>query len=336
MTIREFLGDRLSGLFLHLASMAALTAFLLATGTATGVVTIILIVWVFGLAVMLTVIYLRTRAHINELESIMGALDQKQLFAECIPQPKCHYERWLFSLMRKSGKAMIKEVSDARRGQQEYREYIESWVHEIKAPITAAGLICRSVDAEARRKLLPELANIDGHVERALFYARAESVEKDFIIRQTKLSDIVTQAVERHRALLIQSGVRVEMDGLDYAVYTDSKWAVFMVGQLLQNAVRYGRENPVISLSAKALGQLTQLTVQDNGIGIPKHELQRIFDRGFTGSNGRARGGATGMGLYICQKLSRHMSVDIRAQSTEGEGTTVTMTFPSKANLSKV
>lgn len=336
MTIREYLRDRQSGLLLHLVSMAALAAFLRLTGTSGGIIWIILCVWALGIAITQTACYLKTKARLEELEGLMDHLDQKYLFTECVEKPKNSYERKLFGLMRQSGRAMIEAVSDAQAVQQDYREYIESWVHEIKAPITAAELICRSLAPDIRRKLMPELASVEDHVERALFYARAESMEKDFLIRQTPLDQVVTQAVEKHRALLIQSGVRVETTDLKHTVYTDGKWAGFMVGQLLQNAVRYRREEPIISISARPLGQQVQLMVRDNGIGIPSHELHRIFDRGFSGSNGRSRGGSTGMGLYICRRLAAHMSVDIRAQSEPGWGTEVTITFPSRENLSKL
>ena len=266
----------------------------------------------------------------------MDGLDQKHLFAECAPKPRTAYERRLLALMRRSGRAMIGAVSDAQASQREYREYIESWVHEIKTPMTAAQLLCRGTEAETRRKLSRELAQIGNHVERALFYARTESPEKDFVIRRTTLADIAAQAIGHHRTLLIQSGVRIETEGLDCAVYTDEKWAAFLLGQLLQNAVRYRGASPVLSLSARLLGRQVQLTVSDNGIGIPAHELPRVFDRGFTGSNGRARGGSTGIGLYLCRRLAGFLEIDLRIKSEEGRGTAVLLTFPAGETLSKV
>lgn len=230
---------------------------------------------------------------------------------------------------------MIGAVSDAEAAQREYREYVERWVHEIKAPITAARLVCRELDGDTRRKLTVELSQIEAQVERALFYARAESLEQDCLIRKTDLAKIVSQAIENHRILLIQSGIRVETENMDCSVYTDEKWAVFILGQLLQNAARYQKEDPVISISAEPLGKQVKLTVRDNGIGIPDHEIPRVFDRGFTGSNGRTRGGSTGMGLYLCKKLSGFLELDIRITSEEGDGTCVTLTFPARENLTK-
>ena len=149
------------------------------------------------------------------------------------------------------------------------------------------------------------------------------------------LGEIAFQAIENHRSLLIQSGVRVETENLNDTVYTDEKWAVFILGQLLQNAARYRGDEPVVTLSAKPLGKQVQFIIQDNGIGIPAHELPRVFDRGFTGSNGRSRGGSTGMGLYLCKKLASFMDLGLHIVSREGEGTAVTLTFPARENLTK-
>ncbi len=330
MTVGTFLSDRLGRIILWLACFAAAALFLAATGTQTGVLVILLLGLLLIFLIVQAADYLRQRSRLAELEQILENLDEKYLFTECVPAADRLYERCLFDLMRRAGQAMIGAVSDARAAQRDYREYVESWVHEIKAPITAARLVCRQLEGESRRKLDFELAQIEGHIERALFYARAESPERDCVIRQTSLAEIVAQAVENHRTLLMQSGVRIETQELDQQVYTDKKWAVFILGQLLQNAARYRGEEPVITISAVPLGKQTQLSVRDNGIGVPAHELPRVFDRGFTGSNGRSRGGATGMGLYLCKKMSGFLELDIRLTSEEGAGTCATLTFPAR------
>ncbi|MCI8672160.1 MAG: HAMP domain-containing histidine kinase [Lachnospiraceae bacterium] len=343
MTILEFLSDRLASLLIQAAFAAVTFLFLLATGTQAGILYLLCVVWFLALLCAQVIDFFRLSSRLQELNQIMENLDQKYLFYECIPKGRNIYERRLTDLFRRAGKSMIGAVSDAQAAQKEYREYVESWVHEIKTPITAAGLICRNAEPDTRRKLSPELAQIEAHVERALFYARAESPEKDFILRQNELSVIVAQAMGQHKALLIQNGVRVETSGLAQTVYTDGKWAAFILGQLLQNAVRYRSmdSTPVIILFAKPLGKQVQLTVSDNGIGIPAHELPRIFDRGFTGSNGRVRGGSTGMGLYLCRKLADCLELQLQISSQpahfpdcgftagSGSGTCITLTFPA-------
>ena len=336
MTLREFLSDRLKRIALQVICAGLATLFLFATGTQPGVLVILLIVFLLVFLTVNMFDFFQQRARLLELKSILDGLDRKYLFTECVPQPKGLFERRLFDLTRLAGRDMTGAVSDAKASQREYREYVERWVHEIKAPLTAARLICRELDGDTRRKLTAELSQIEAHVERALFYARAENPEQDCLIRQIELEKIAAQAIENHRSLLIQNGIRVEMKHMNCAVYTDEKWAVFILGQLLQNAARYREPEPVITLSAKPLGRQTQLIVHDNGIGIPAHELPRVFERGFTGSNGRIRGGSTGIGLYLCRKLAVFLELELRMDSQEGAGTTVTLTFPAKENLTRV
>ena len=336
MTLREFLSDRLKRIALQVICAGLATLFLFATGTQPGVLVILLIVFLLVFLTVNMFDFFQQRARLLELKSILDGLDRKYLFTECVPQPKGLFERRLFDLTRLAGRDMTGAVSDAQASQREYREYVERWVHEIKAPLTAARLICRELDGDTRRKLTAELSQIEAHVERALFYARAENPEQDCLIRQIELEKIAAQAIENHRSLLIQNGIRVEMENMNCAVYTDEKWAVFILGQLLQNAARYRGSEPVITLSAKLLGRQAQLIVHDNGIGIPAHELPRVFERGFTGSNGRIRGGSTGIGLYLCRKLAVFLELELRMDSQEGAGTTVTLTFPAKENLTRV
>lgn len=336
MTLREFLSDRLKRIALQVICAGLATLFLFATGTQPGVLVILLIVFLLVFLTVNMFDFFQQRARLLELKSILDNLDRKYLFTECVPQPKGLFERRLFDLTRLAGRDMTGAVSDAQASQREYREYVERWVHEIKAPLTAARLICRELDGDTRRKLTAELSQIEAHVERALFYARAENPEQDCLFRQIELEKIAAQAIENHRSLLIQNGIRVEMKHMNCAVYTDEKWAVFILGQLLQNAARYREPEPVITLSAKPLGRQTQLIVHDNGIGIPAHELPRVFERGFTGSNGRIRGGSTGIGLYLCRKLAVFLELELRMDSQEGAGTTVTLTFPAKENLTKL
>lgn len=328
MKIGEFLHDRFLSLMLHLFCMLALSTFLLLTGTGAGVVVIILIAWAVGLCMRTAVDYYRKNNQFRELEAIMNGLEQKYLFMECSPRLKSYADRKNFGLFRRAGKSMIEAVSDAEEKQRDYREYIENWVHEIKVPITAMELICENNKSETSRKIHSQLALVEGHVERALYYARLDCVEKDFIIRETSLAETVKRVLSKYRFLLTQNNVRVETENLDKFVYTDGKWVEFMLGQFLSNAVKYRSASPVILIYAEEVDGKTRLTVKDNGIGIPTSELRRIFGKGFTGSNGRALGGSTGIGLYLCQKLAEALRVYLEADSRENEYTAISICFP--------
>lgn len=330
MKFTEFISDRVSRLLMDTILTVAAALFLRATGTQSGVIILMLIFLSIIFTVTQIYDFARLRTRLDELESLMDGLDEKYLFAECLPSPHTAYERRIFRLMRRSCKSMTEAVSDAEASRREYREYIESWVHEIKAPLTALRLICRNTKPETRQKLTSELAQMEAHVERVLYYARAENPEKDFLIQKIGLAELISQAIGNHKSLLIQNGMRIDTGDLDYTIYTDRKWTLFILGQLLQNAARYHGNAPLITLSAKPLGSQVLLTVQDNGIGIPAHELPRIFDRGFTGSNGRSRGGSTGMGLYLCRKLAGSLELNLYVTSEENLGTTVFLAFPAR------
>lgn len=333
MTWTEYFSERMSSILIKAVSAIAGALFLKATGTQTGIIILLLIYLLFIVTITQISDFLKLRARFHELESIIDGLDKKYLFAECMPAPRTAWERRIFHLLRRSCKSMTETVSDAESSLREYREYIESQVHEIKAPITAARLICQTVGPETRQKLLLQLTQIEAHTERALYYARSESPEKDFLIRKISLSELISQAIANYKTLLIQSGIRIETGSLDYTVYTDDKWACFILGQLLQNSARYHDAEPLITLSAAPIGNQVQLTVRDNGIGIPAHELPRIFERGFTGSNGRNRGGSTGMGLYLCRKLAGFLEIDLNITSEEQAGTSVFLTFPAQRKV---
>lgn len=327
MRLGEFLHDRIMSLLLHLFCMLVLSAFLLLTGTGSGVIFIILIVWAIGLCVRTGADYLKLKLQLEKSEAIMDGLEQKYLFMECAPKPNDYYGRKLFELLRRSGKSMIEAVSNAEEKQRDYREYVENWVHEIKVPITAIELICENNQSEPSRKIRSRLALIEGHVERALYYARLDCVEKDFIIRETSLAETVKRALSRYRFLLMQNNMRIETEDLDKSVYTDGKWVEFMLGQVLSNAVKYRSASPLIRICAKEAEGRIRLTIKDNGIGIPLSELRRIFDKGFTGSNGHTLGGSTGMGLYLCKRLAEALGVSLEAASIENEYTAVSICF---------
>ena len=148
MTFHEFISDHLGKIILHILVMTLLSVILLTTGTQSGVIVLLFVILLPIWITVFAIDFIRCRSHLKELENIMSGLDQKYLFIECIPQPRTAYERRLFSLMRASYKSMLGAVSDARSAGREYREYIESWVHEIKSPITAAKLISHSLEAE--------------------------------------------------------------------------------------------------------------------------------------------------------------------------------------------
>lgn len=221
------------------------------------------------------------------------------------------------------------QVAAARRDNREYREYVETWVHEIKTPMASARLLLANHPGELSDALEDELFRLEEHVEQALYYARSGAAEQDYLVRELSLSAVVRAALRRQARPLIAAGFRVEPVEWDAAVYTDGKWLEFILGQLISNAVKYRGKNPVLSFRCREEEQSVILTVADNGVGIPPEDLPRIFEKGFTGQNGRRLSRrSTGLGLYLCRKLCRRLGMELTAMSEPEQGTEMKLCIP--------
>ena len=223
------------------------------------------------------------------------------------------------------------ELTDAERAAMagEYREFVETWVHEIKTPMASARLLLANHPGELADALGDELFRLEEYVDQALYYARSGSVEQDYLVRELSLDGVVRAALRRQARPLIAAGFRVEAVDWTATVYTDPKWLEFILGQLISNAVKYRGEHPVLSFRCREEENAIYLTVSDNGVGIPAEDLPRIFEKGFTGQNGRRLSRrSTGLGLYLCRKLCRRLGLELSASSQPGAGTQMTVCIP--------
>ena len=253
-------------------------------------------------------------------------LEEKYLLSEMLPEPEHAEEQVYFQLFKMASKSMLEQIGTVARERQEYREYIEQWIHEIKTPITAMKLLCENHKEPFTRELMRELEKTNRFTEQALYYARSEYTEKDYSVQEIRLFDVVHQAIADNKYLLLQNQVALEMEESELTVYSDDKWIRFILDQLIVNAVKYSREHPVLHFYTQVQGDQIFLFVEDHGIGISENELPRIFEKGFTGQNGRIRQNATGIGLYLCKRLCDKLGIGIAAQSGE-TGTTMILSF---------
>ena len=214
----------------------------------------------------------------------------------------------------------------SRAERLEYKEYIEQWIHEIKTPITAMKLLCENHRTDWTKELLLELEKTNRFTEQALYYARSEHTEKDYSVREMALSQVVHQAIADNKYLLLQGGMRLEVEEMQDTVYSDEKWVRFILNQLIANAVKYRTEQPVLRISTHKRQDQVVLVVEDNGIGIAASDLPRIFEKGFTGQNGRMIQQSTGIGLYLCKRLCEKLGIGIAAESSE-QGTAISLAF---------
>ena len=259
----------------------------------------------------------------------LEALEMKYLFSELLEEPGFWEGDFFCQAMAQVNKSMCDAVADARRDSSEYREYVETWVHEIKTPIASARLALDNRPSPLADSLAEDLFQIDCYVEQALFYARSGAVERDYAVKAMSLRTAAANTVKKYAKPLIAAGFRIDLSALDATVYADAKWVEFILGQLVSNAVKYRGERPELTFSQREEGASVILTVADSGVGIPAADLGRVFEKGFTGQNGRRLSTkSTGLGLYLCRKLCGCLGLNIALESEEGKGTAVELTFP--------
>ena len=211
--------------------------------------------------------------------------------------------------------------------QDDYKEYIELWIHEIKIPISASKMIIENNKTSVTKSIDEELDKIENYTEQALYYARSNTAEKDYLIKKYNLKEIINQAILKNTNSFVNSKISLEMNDLDKEVYTDSKWSVFIVNQIIQNSIKYSSRK--ITIFKKELKENVVLYIKDDGLGISKGDLDRVFEKGFTGENGRIIGKkSTGIGLYLCKKLCDKLRIGLQISSKKGEGTEVRIIFP--------
>ena len=225
---------------------------------------------------------------------------------------------------------MLENVNKYKHLTEDYKEYIELWIHEIKIPIATSKLIIENNKSKETKSIDEELGKIENFVEQVLYYARSNNVEKDYYISKTKLSEIVNGAILKNKNILLSNKINLEIGDIDKQVVTDSKWTIFILNQIIQNSVKYmNKDIKTMKIYAEGKKEKVILYIQDNGMGVGKGEIARVFDKGFTGENGRILGKkSTGIGLYLCKKLCDRLGLGIEFNSQKDIGTEVKIIFP--------
>lgn len=261
----------------------------------------------------LTLGFLRQRKRYTRFRALILKLPEAYLAGELLPVPSDAVEKLYFDVCRTVSRSAIGIVEQSKREKQEYADYVESFVHEIKTPLTACTLIL-DTDSD-RQKLLRELKRADNLTETILYYARLRTIEKDLQISSVSVRSILDEALHQEMNLLISASVSAELHG-DFTVQTDPKLFAFILKQLAINSAKYC---PGCHLILTA--ENNTVSFLDNGPGIPAHELPRVTERGFTGEQWRTGSQSTGMGLYIVSELCKKLNIMMEIKSKVGEST---------------
>lgn len=246
-----------------------------------------------------------------------------ELEFEHLSEPGTLLEEDYQQMLAALGKINNAHLTDWQRERQESLDYYTTWVHQIKTPIAAMKMTLQGEDTEEHRELLAQLFRIEQYVDMVLSYIRLGSSQTDFVFQECDLDAIIRQAIHKYAPLFVRCRIRLVYEPVEMTVLTDEKWLLFILEQLLSNAVKYTREGTVtIAVSPSQV-----LSVTDTGMGIAPEDLPRIFEKGFTGYHGREDKKATGLGLYLCRQTAKKLGIRISAQSEPGKGSSFLLDF---------
>lgn len=238
------------------------------------------------------------------------------LQTDIIPDSDNPVEKMLDEIIKKLSEISSDNITNLKSSQQDSINYFTVWVHQIKTPISAMQMILQSEDTENNRILLSELFRIEQYAEMALYYLRLGSESTDFVIGKFSLDKIIKKAVCRYAPQFIAKKIKLVYLPADDEILTDEKWLLFIIEQLLSNAVKYTAKG---SVTIKYVNSI--LMVADTGIGISPEDLPRIFEKGYTGLSGRLDRKSTGLGLYLCKRTADNLGHSISVSSAVGQGT---------------
>ncbi len=279
--------------------------------------------------------YFKRKKFYDNLLNMLEKLDEKYLITEIIKTPNFLEGQIFKNSLEQIDKSMLENVNKYKYMTEDYKEYIELWIHEIKIPIATSKMVIENNKNAITKSIDEELDKVENYIEQALFYARSNTVEKDYYIRKVFLKEIVNESIKKNKSSLIQEKISIDIHDLDIEVNTDNKWIVFILNQIIQNSIKYRKkENSVIEIYANQGKENVILYIKDNGIGIKQGEITRVFEKGFTGTNGRlSNKKSTGIGLYLCKKLCNKLGIGIELNSVQNEGTEVKLVFPKDSYI---
>ena len=280
--------------------------------------------------------YNKKKKYYNYLEKILNQLKEKYLITEVIKKPEFIEGKILYETLEQINKSMHENVNKYKYNVKDYKEYIELWIHEIKIPLATSKMIIENNKNNATRSIEEELDKLENYIDQALYYARSNTVEKDYYIKKSNLKELVNESIKKNKTMLIQEKVEINTHDLNNIIYTDSKWIIFILNQLIQNSVKYKNKERTLEIEmfSKENKDNIILYIKDNGIGIKKNEINRVFEKGFTGTNGRlSNKKSTGIGLYLCKKLCDKLGISIELDSKENEYTIIKIIFPNSSYI---
>lgn len=337
MNLRKYLLDKIPqiafSVFGIIIAFFMLNAFKVQNDLKFALLIIFIIVILFNILID----YFRKYKFYNNLVNTLDNLDKKYLILEMISKPDFYEGEIFYQTLYEINKSMIENIKEYTLSINDFKEYVEMWIHEVKIPISSLTLLNHNHKEQMDKKCTEQIRKLDNYIDQILYYVRSENAEKDYIIKEKDLQETIKNVALKNKDDLLENNIKVEVDINNEKVLTDSKWLEFILNQIINNSIKYKKDNveSYVKISIIEDKEKIYLSIYDNGIGIPPKDISRVFNKSFTGENGRLREKSTGMGLYIAKKLCDKLGHKITIESKLGEYTKVTIMF-SKNDFYKI
>lgn len=280
--------------------------------------------------------YLKRKKYYDNFLNNLNLLDKKYLILETLEEPEFLDGKFFYDALYKIDKSMMENINNYRNETEDFKEYVEMWIHEIKIPIAGLMLMYHN-NKTVNKNFLDQLNSLDNLTDQILYYVRSNYAEKDFLIKEASIDKIINEVLLKNKDSILENHIDVTVDVKNIKVLTDSKWLVFILNQIINNSIKYSDNSrkSYIMFYIEDNEKETTLHIKDNGIGVNASDLKHVFDKSFTGENGRKMRNSTGFGLYISKKLIEKLGHKISATSEENKYFEIAITF-GKNDLYKI
>lgn len=290
-------------------------------------IVIILILFISYITIIL-IDYFRKKKFYNDLLGNIESLDKAYLVLETLTKPGFYEGKLQYQALYEINKSMSECVKNLELQTQDFKEYIEMWIHEVKIPISSLILMAHNHSDKFDKKTIEQIRRIENYVDQVLYYVRSENAEKDYLLKEIKLSKVISNVALKNKDDLLEYKIDLIVNDLDVSVNTDSKWLEFILNQIINNSIKYhNKDDSYIKIYAEKDNDVIKLIIEDNGMGIDSSDLPKVFNKTFTGQNGRGLVKSTGMGLFIARNLCTKLGHKIDIESKRNQYTKVIISF---------
>lgn len=328
MKLKEYIADKVINILIYNILIISILFFLIMFRVPPSLITIVVILMIVFLVIIITYDYYRKKTFYKEFAEKLSCLDRKCLISELVEKPDFIEGKIFYEFLYEINKSMYEEIEEYKINVNDFKEYIEMWIHEVKLPIASTTLILYNNKPNSNKKIKEQINRIENYVEQVLYFVRSENAEKDYLIKKCKLVDIINSVVRKNKDSLLLKHIGIDIIDINNVVLSDRKWIEFIVNQIISNSIKYCKEDGArIIFRSKVVKDLIILEIEDNGIGINEKEISNVFNKSFTGENGREKSSSTGMGLYLVKKLCDKLGHDIKIDSKKNKFTKVSISF---------